>query len=149
MKKFTIVLFLSLIVSCSLSKYLTQEQSEKIFEHQVTLTKPDIHEKLILFANEKFVSGKEVTQTDEDGLFVGNGIVQLPKDILILKMEFTYIVKYSDNKYKAKWIIKDLRTNSGSIKQNIWGYYAEDIEKAFDRNDSDLFQYLSSDKSDF
>jgi len=156
MKLFIISLITIFVAGCSISKYLTDEQTEKVFEHNIDLSKNKIRQRLILFANEQFVSGKSVIQTDDDGLFAGNGIVTLKEStgllgetLNITKMELTFIVKYSDNNYRVKWVVKNLSNDDGSYAKNTWGYYAKDVKETLDRKDKELFKYLSSDKSDF
>lgn len=143
------VAFMLTIYGCSMSKPLTSVQNEIVYEHNVDLTKDELRKKLILFANEKFISGKAVIQTDDDGLLAGNGISQLPISIPIIRMEFTFIVKYTDNNYRVKWIVKDLMTDLGRIVKRNWGYYYDDIELVIKNNDEELFKYLSSTESNF
>ena len=152
MKLITIISALLILYNCSMSKELTKEQGEKVYEHKVELKEGDIKQKLLLFVNEKFMSGKSVIQTDTEGLFTGNGIVNLP-DLPFgsgtIKMEITFMVKYSENNYKVKWIAKDLMTGAGSISPNMWGYYSESIEKSIAENDKNLFDYLSDKTNEF
>jgi hypothetical protein len=145
-----------IIYGCSISKPLTEGQGEKVFEHNVDLSKAEIKQKLVLFVNEKFVSAKAVIQTNEDGLFTGNGIVtvnestgMLGETLNITKAELTFVVKYSDNNYRVKWIVKDLLNDKGSYSSDIWGYYAEDIEKCIKRNDDAMYKYLIDKSSEF
>ena len=155
----SLILFVIISISfwgCFPSKELTKDQTEKIFAHNVNLKKEEIKQKLILFANEKFVSGKAVIQSNEDGFLAGNGIVQihyhsdlLGENINRVKMEFTFMVKYADNNYKVKWVVKDLTNDKGSINQNLWGYYADEIEKSITNNDSEMFAYVTGKDDNF
>ena len=147
MKASVIILLSGLFIyGCIPSKQLTEEQSAKVYEHSVTLSKDEIKQKVIFFVNEKFISGKAVTQNTEEGLFTGNGIVNLPDlpfGAGVVKMELTFMVKYMDNNYKVKWIVKDLSNNKGSFDPGMWGYYSEYIEKSISKNDKDLFDYMT------
>jgi hypothetical protein len=150
---FSITLF---FFGCVPSKTLTTEQSEKVFEHSLDMKQADIRSKLLLFANENFVSSKSVIQTDDNGLFSGNGIVTLKnttglfgESLNLTKMELTFLVRYSDNNYRVKWIVKDLFNDKGSYINNIWGYYAEEIKTTIDGKDKQLFDYLADKENSF
>jgi len=138
-----------LLLQACYSNYLTKEESEKVFEHKVDLSKEEIRNRLILYANEEFVSSKAVIQTDEDGLLAGNGVVPLDVFLIGLRMKFTFIVKYTDDSYKVKWIVKDIFTNNGSALPGVWGEYAGEIDEAIKKSDEDRFAYLSDNSSDF
>ena len=149
MKLMLVSLIIVLLFQACGSSPLTQNQSEKVFDYKIDLLKTEIKQRLILFTNEKFISSKAVIQTNEDGLFSGNGIVQLERSLPIINMELTFIVKYSDNNYKVKWIVKNLMVNNESMSQSVWGYYYEDIEESINKNNELLFDYLNNYENNF
>jgi hypothetical protein len=114
---------------CIPSKYIAENDQEKIFQHDLDLSKPKIKERLITFVNEKFTSSKAVMQNNEDGLFSGNGIGQVTTYIgKSINMEFTFIVKYTDNNYKVKWVIKDIMMDTTPLLKEQWGFYVNSEE---------------------
>lgn len=139
-------------LGCTPSKFIADQDKEKVFQHEVSLSKPQVKERLVTYANEKFVSSKAVLQSNEDGLLSGNGISQVTSYLgNPIKMEFTFIVKYTDKSYKVKWIVKNLIMNGTSMREDFWGYYmdAEDIDTFFRKLDGDMFASLSSDNLNF
>lgn len=148
--RFIFFLFLIIIVGCASTSYLTQEQSEKVFSHDVSLTKEQIKQKLLVFINENYYSGKSVLQTNEDGLLSGNGTIQIYEFAgHPIFMDVTFIVKYDEKNYRVKWIVKDIKDSKQSYARGYWGHYTEYIEKSIQENDSMMYKYLSTDQTDF
>ncbi len=144
------VFVLLLIAGCAPTKiYLLPEEKEQIFSHEVQLKKEDIRVQVIQFINEKYASGKSVTQSSEEGLIIGNGIFEIGHYNVLsvsinLQMELTFFVKYIDNQYKTKYVVKRLIKNGLSdLGEEWWGYYKEQINKNIKDIDSELFNYLT------
>lgn len=140
-----------ILISCTSTSYLTKEQTEKVYTHRINLDKSDIRKKLLLFVNENYHSAASVIQTDEDGIFAGNGIIILDEyggipglaSGVDVKAEITFIIQYSDKEYTAKWILKDIIAANKSTPSFYWGNYAKQLKYAFNENDQNLFHYLS------
>ncbi len=151
--RFTFFVFLSILfVGCAGQKELTKEQSEKIFEHNTPLSKDQIKSKLLTFVNENFVSGKAVIQTNDDGILSGNYNFNLgnydPLGMYQVFTQSTFIIKYLDNSFKMKMLVKDLYLMSSQgekpLTQTMWGNYANEIQTGFNNFDSTLVNYLNS-----
>ena len=142
-----ITLITALLISCAPTKYLTPDQSEKVFSHDVTLSKEEIRRKLFLFINETYYSSKEVIQTDEDGLLTGNGTIQINEYGVF--MDVTFIIKYEDESYKTKWIVKNIKSNKGYYPLGYWGLYSEEIERAIIQNDQMMYEFIVNKESEF
>lgn len=143
------------LIGCVPTKVLTDQEKEFVFSHEINLKKDKMKMRLLQYVNEKFVSGKAVIQTNEDGLLSGNGITQVreSKGLMgeiqdIIKMEFTFIVKYDDNRYKIKWIVKDMSYSKGSFSSDYWGFYKDDINTAIQDNDQKMYNYLNNKDND-
>lgn len=139
-------------MGCTPSKFIADQDKEKVFQHEVSLSKSQIKERIVTFVNEKYVSSKAVVQSNEDGLISGNGVAQVSSYIgNPVQMEFTFIIKYTDNSYKIKWIAKNLIMNNYPISEDQWGYYAsgEEINSFFATNDKNMFTYLKSENLNF
>jgi hypothetical protein len=155
MKKLSLlfVLFVTILsFNCTPSKFIPEADQESIYSHDIDLPKAKIKEKLVLYVNEKFHSSKAVIQSNEDGLLSGNGFAQITTYVMhAINTEFTFIIKYQDNNYRTKWIIKDVLMNANSIAQNYWGYYLEskEIKDFFKKHDDDMFAYISKNEVDF
>lgn len=63
-------------------------------------------------------------------------------------MDLTYIIKYTDNQYKVKWVVKDMMSNKGSFTEDCWGYYEDEIRETIKKNDNKLFTYLANKGTD-
>lgn len=148
--------FVSIILilnSCNIANYraLTKEESEKVYEHKVDLSQKELKTKLLIYINEKFHSSKSVIQINEEGLISGNAIADLgcsdPLCAITNSLEFTFILKYEDNFYKIKYIVKNILSNSSSGTQSLiptsWGLYAEKIDEVFSILEFDLYNYLN------
>ncbi|MCU7494727.1 MAG: hypothetical protein HF314_12200 [Ignavibacteria bacterium] len=152
MRKSYLFLLLSLyFIGCVPTSVLTDKEKEFVFSHEVNLKKNEIKMRLLQYANENFVSGKAVIQTNEDGMLSGNGetTVKEYKGLLgetqsIINMEFTFIVKYEDNKYKIKWIVKDMSTSKGSFSTDYWGFYKDEIDTSITKYDQNLYDYMKN-----
>lgn len=148
-----ILLFLA---SCTASHVsLLPEDKEQIFSHEVQIKKEDIHIQVIQFFNEKFVSGKSVIQSSEDGLITGNGIFEIYNSYGLLgellwtaKVELTFLVKYIDNQYKTKFIVKRVFAQAPTglptdQVEGVWGRYRDQINNTIKKLDDDLLSYLT------
>jgi hypothetical protein len=139
-----------LVISCVPPQYLTKEQSERIVEHNVNLSKEEIKINVLSYINEKFGSGKAVIQSNEDGFIAGNVIFYIgASDLLGLYgdyLETTFLIKYQTNNYRVKYIIKNLYTEIRGkidIHPYYWGKYSAKIDSALTNFDNDLLKYLS------
>jgi hypothetical protein len=149
-----------LLFSCAEKDFLLPEEKEQIFSHDVQLKKEDIHTQVFQFINEKFVSGKSVTQSSEEGLIVGNGIFEIDRTntviigIITIKLELTFLVKYIDNQYKTKYVVKrvirqDANGNSTDLIEGMWGRHKEQINKTIKDLDNELLNYLTKKNDKF
>lgn len=64
-------------------------------------------------------------------------------------MEYSFLLKYQDNTYKVKCILKRIFEDEIDIDKSMYGYYADKIQKEFKSFDSDLFQALSKNSENF
>jgi len=141
-------------LSCATVKnYLEPGEGEAVYSHSVSIDQANIRSRLLVFVNEKYHSGKAVVQTDDPGLFIGNGRIYL-QDVGVLgntaDMEMTFIVKYQDRSYSVKWIVKEIIHDGGmSYTENYWGMFKDSIKQKFKENDDELFAYLSKDSTSF
>ncbi len=143
-------LFILLIYNgCAPTNFLSKESSEQVFEHQLSLSKQDIKIKLLTFISENTISAKSVIQVNEDGFLSCNSYIDIgsfsPGLLLLpiaVSMEFSYIIKYQDNNYKLKLIVKDLFYNSLHAVPGIWGKHEAEINQSFHNFDSTLYNYL-------
>lgn len=140
------------ILSCVSQKELTKEESEKIYEHQVQLNESEIKDKILTFVNENFYSGKAVIQTNEQNLISGNYNFFCsdfdPLGSMQVFCDATFIIKYYENSYKIKFVVKEMFTRSssgvGNLSSTLWGNYAEDINNNFTSFDKALLEYIQS-----
>jgi hypothetical protein len=149
------VIILMLLVSCApTSKFLLPEEKEQIFSHEVQIKKEDIRTQVVQFINEKFVSGKSVTQSSEEGLIIGNGVFEIDRTntviagTYIVKIELTFLVKYIEHQYKTKYIVKRVISTGANglptdAEERWWGYYKEQINKIIKDMDIELLDYLT------
>ena len=154
--KISAVLLLLVLSSCVPPAYLTQEEKEVVYSHNVELTKDKIKTKLMQFVNETFKSSKAVIQTNEDGLLSGNGVVLLGADafgVVKTYMEFTFMFKYQDNQYKLKCIIKNLYNVDSKSTYDInaynYGNWKKEIDDEFVKFDGDANKSLTNKKDAF
>ena len=139
--------FIVILLLAGCAGELTKEQSEVIYSHSVQLSKADLKVKILTFINENYMSGKSVIQFNEDGLIGGNVISQFA---LISKLEYSFTIKYQDNSYKVKCVVKRIIGFSGNdLANNDMANYADKIKKEFDEFDNKLFAALSKKAEDF
>lgn len=156
MKALTISSLLLFLFACVTPKELTKEDSEKIFEHNLSLKQDEIKTKLLTFVNENFYSGKAVIQTIDSNLLSGNYTFSCgnfdPLGSIVVYANATFIVKYYDDNYKIKFLLKDMETHSSSgispLASNMWGNYSQEINDNFKEYDKALYEYMLA-KNDF
>lgn len=151
MKKLILTLvFIPLLISCIGQKELTKSDSEKIFQHTVGLDSSVIKTKALTFINESFYSGKAVIQTNDENILSGNYNFFCtnfdPLGSVEVYCDATFIIKYFQNKYKIKLLVKELFTKSssgiGNLHQSLWGNYSEEINNSFLSFDEALHNYM-------
>jgi len=106
--------------------------------------------------NENFYSGKAVIQTNDANIMSGNYSFSCgsfdPLGTIVVYADATFIVKYYDNSYKIKLVLKDMETHSSKgispLASNMWGNYSEEIIDNFVAYDSALYNYMLA-ESDF
>jgi|WetSurMetagenome_2_1015567.scaffolds.fasta_scaffold43883_3 hypothetical protein len=150
MKALSISMSLIFLFSCVTPKELTKEDSEKIYEHNLSLKQDEIKTKILTFVNENFYSGKAVIQTNDSNLISGNYTFSCgdfdPLGTILVYADATFIIKYYDKNYKIKLILKDMSTQSSDGKSpfapNMWGNYSEEINENFETFDQALYNYM-------
>ena len=69
-----------------------------------------------------------------------------PLGALVVYTDATFIIKYYDNNYKIKFVLKDMETHSSDgitpLASNMWGNYAEEINNNFQAFDQALYNYM-------
>jgi hypothetical protein len=152
MKSFLLLFVASIsFFGCSVTQ-LTPDQLEQTYTHETTIPQKEIKQKVLTFINEKFRSGKSVLQTNDEGILSGNGIVTIKErkglvgEVLsVIDMEFTFIIKFTENGYKIKWLVKNILANNLPMQKEHWGYYAgEEIINTLKENDKNLFEYINN-----
>lgn len=146
------LLFSFLLLQCVAPLELSQEDREKIFEHNIQLPAKDIKLKIHTFVNESFGSGKAVIQSNEDGLITGNFIFECDEfDIMLGQRTFancTFLIKYSDNNYRMKLVVKNIFKQDDNrdyeVHESYWGNYAEQIRNYYSYFDDKLINYINS-----
>ena len=146
-------LLLAGTISCVPPMRLLPDEKEQVFSHVVDLRNEVIRTQVVQFINEKFVSGKSVTQSIDDGLITGNAIFMLEHKNQFgiredAQMELTFLVKYVDNQYKTKCIVKRIiHANINGIPTDLdedrWGFYQKEINETIQKFDLDLLAYLT------
>ncbi len=141
------VIVLLFFAGCYPYPKLSDEEKEKIFEHALNLNKQEIKVKLLTYLSENTNSAKSVIQVNEDGLLSGIVSIYLGKVALGLTnadVELSFIVKYYDNNYKIKVIVKDLLYDGKSVHENNWGQHREEIIQSISNFDKSVYSYLSN-----
>lgn len=150
--------FLCLIFSsCFTYRELTKEEAERVFEHKVNYSKSELKSKLLIFVNEKYVSAKSALQTADDGIISGNFYKYLgsydPMGTQPQYGEFTFIIKYYDNGYKIKILVKSMETRGSKgisdFPSNVWATYSKELQQVYENTDKEVFDYLSSKQTEF
>lgn len=153
MKAILTAIALLSLAGCVPGDALRPEEQEQIYSHGVQLKKEAIRTMAIQFINEKFISGKAVTQAMEEGMVVGNGIVFVCNEsfgIVTYNMELTFLVKYVDGQYKVKFVIKRLMATNNTtgreteVSPEHWGGHRQEINAAVKKLDFEFFDYLSN-----
>jgi len=145
-----LALIIMLIISCAGQKELTKSDSEKIFSHTVELDSSTIKTKVLTYINENFYSGEAVIQTNDQNILSGNYNFFCsnfdPLGSLEVYCKATFIVKYYHNKYKIKFLVKELFTKSssglGNLHPSLWGNYSAEIKNNFNAFDEALYNYM-------
>lgn len=152
MKRMFLILMVVILSSCA-PQYLKDEQKESIYSHDIELKKDQLKIKLLDFVNSSFKSSKAVIQTNDDGLLSGNGSTVLGSDftgMIVTTLEFTFIVKYEDGKYRMKCIVKNIfnrdTKSTYDLSEAMWGNWEKEIKGSFDKFDNSLLAFLKEDK---
>ena len=143
---------ITILYACTTPKEITKEQSEKIFTHEVIRSADEIRIKVLTYVNEAFYSGEAVIQTQDQGIITGNYRFYCdkfdPMGMLEVWATATFIVKYYDQFYKTKYVLKNMETVSSegivALDLSYWGNYADEIDDNFNQFDSTLFNYIIS-----
>lgn len=147
-----LLLLMLLLFACTIPKEITKEQTEKIYSHQVNRSSNEIKLKILTYINESFYSGKAVIQTQDEGIITGNyRFYSDDFDLLGMFKVYataTFIIKYKDQSYKTKFVLKDMETVSSKgivpLDRTFWGNYADEINDNYNRFESTLYEYIIS-----
>ncbi|MCX6151538.1 MAG: hypothetical protein NTX22_13485 [Ignavibacteriales bacterium] len=138
------------VTSCAPS-YLTKEQSERVINHNVNLSKEEIKIKVLSYINETAGSAKAVIQSNEDGFLTGNVIFYIGTSDLIGVypdyLEATFLIKYQNNNYRAKYVVKNVYViidKKIDIHPAGWVKYYTQIDTALTRFDKSLLEYMAN-----
>ena len=64
---------------------------------------------------------------------------------MFMYADFTFIIKYSDNSYKVKLIVKDMSYDGlEKLHVNYWGNYWDSAELTLNNFNHDLNTYMKS-----
>ena len=106
-----------------------------------------------MYINETFKDAKTVIQNNEDGLLTGRYTEKIdcfdPLCTSLVFADISFLIKYSDNKYKLKLVFKDMFLLSSRGKQELrytlHGNYEEKLKLAYQSLNNSLNKYMQSD----
>lgn len=150
MKSIVISFIAFFLFSCVTPKELTLQDSEKVYEQKTSLNKNELKIKFLSYVNEGFNNAKAVIQSNEDGFLSGNYDAFLKNyDLLAMYKVYariTFMIKYSDNNYKVKLVLKSVYMVKDGVEttldQSYWGNYSPEIQDQFNQFDIALSKYI-------
>jgi hypothetical protein len=145
-----------MLIGCE-SKELSKDESEKVFSHNIDLSKEQIKIKLLQYVNETFSPGKVTIQTNDDGFLACAGTFQLPYIPTIGYYQYysklVFMVKYLDGNYRVKYVIKDIYLDGPDGKKRYppssWDNLKDGIATMMKSEDIDLYSYMLNNNNNF
>lgn len=145
---FSIVLIL--LAGCYAPKTLSITDSEKIYEHNVSLSKSELKTKVQSFIAETFNSEKNIININDDNMLSANYTCYLkdfdPLGTVKIFAHVGIIIKYTQTGYKVKFQIKDIFSRTNTKEQTMysdyWGNYADEVKLEFSNMNVKLHNYI-------